>query len=180
MISTPLRMENPVRRPIVPPIKPNWASSVTFKHCQRHNRPYGWVHITSSYTNLDQISNSENRFCINFIISTKHQYLNFNLKYWPNLASEYWPRINLVTSLNISSKILTKRQLQNLAWTWTSKSWPKCSKSEQKIKFMTKPQFPNLQQTVANTILITNTSYSNNLEFGVGIFTCQGHINQVY
>ena len=30
-ISTPLRMEKPVRRPIVPPIKPNWASSVTFK-----------------------------------------------------------------------------------------------------------------------------------------------------
>ena len=31
MISTPLRMENPVRRPIVPPIKPNWASIVTFE-----------------------------------------------------------------------------------------------------------------------------------------------------
>ena len=31
MISTPLRMEKPVRRPIVPPIKPNWASAVTFK-----------------------------------------------------------------------------------------------------------------------------------------------------
>ena len=29
MISTPLRMEKPVRRPIVPPIKPNWASIVT-------------------------------------------------------------------------------------------------------------------------------------------------------
>ena len=32
MISTPLRMENPVRRPIVPPIKPNWASIVTLKY----------------------------------------------------------------------------------------------------------------------------------------------------
>ena len=30
-ISTPLRMEKPVRRPIVPPIKPNWASIVTFQ-----------------------------------------------------------------------------------------------------------------------------------------------------
>ena len=29
MISTPLRMEKPVRRPIVPPIKPSWASVVT-------------------------------------------------------------------------------------------------------------------------------------------------------
>ena len=46
---------------------------------------------------------------------------------------------------------------------------------------MTKPQFPNLQQTVANTILITNISNSNNLnKFWKGIFTRQGHINQVY
>ena len=32
MISTPLRMEKPVRRPIVPPIRPNWASIVTFSY----------------------------------------------------------------------------------------------------------------------------------------------------
>ena len=44
---------------------------------------------------------------------------------------------------------------------------------------MTKPELPNLQ-TVANIILITNTSNNNNLEFGVGIFTRQGHINRVY
>ena len=36
-----------------------------------------------------------------------------------------------------------------------------CSKSEQKFSFMTKPQLPNLQQTVANTILIINISNSN-------------------
>ena len=48
------------------------------------------------------------------------------------------------------------------------------------ISFMTKPQLPNLQQTVANTILITNISNSNNLnKFSVGIFTSKGHINQV-
>ena len=37
-----------------------------------------------------------------------------------------------------------------------------CSKSEQKFSFMTKPQLPNLQQTVANSILlidISNQSY---------------------
>ena len=63
-------------------------------------------------------------------------------------------------------------QLQNLAWTSTSESWPMCSKSEQKFNFMTKPQLPNLQQTVANTILIINISNSNNLnKFWVGIFT---------
>ena len=46
---------------------------------------------------------------------------------------------------------------------------------------MTKPKLPNLQQTVANTILITNIINSNNLnKFWVGIFTRQGHINQVY
>ena len=42
---------------------------------------------------------------------------------------------------------------------------------------MTKLQLSNLQQTVANTILITNISNSNNLnKFRVGILTRQGHI----
>ena len=59
--------------------------------------------------------------------------------------------------------MMNKLQLQNLAWTSTSKSWPTlCSKSEQMFSFMIKPQLPNLQQTVANTILIINISNSNN------------------
>ena len=37
----------------------------------------------------------------------------------------------------------------------------RCSKSEQKLSFMTKPQLPNLQQTVANTILITNCRWDH-------------------
>ena len=46
---------------------------------------------------------------------------------------------------------------------------------------MTKPQAPNLQQTIANTIHIINISNSDNLnKFWVGIFTNQGHISQVY
>ena len=37
------------------------------KHCRRHNGPEGWVHITSSNTNLDHnISSSESRPSINF------------------------------------------------------------------------------------------------------------------
>ena len=47
-----------------------------------------------------------------------------------------------------------------------------------KVSFISKPQLPSLQQTVANAILISN---SNNLnKFWVGIFTRQGRINQVY
>ena len=46
------------------------------KHCQWHNGPEGWVLITSSKTNLDQISSSESRPSINFKISTKHQPLH--------------------------------------------------------------------------------------------------------
>ena len=45
------------------------------KHCQRHNGPEGWVHITSYYTNLDKTI-SEFWLSINFQISTKHQYLD--------------------------------------------------------------------------------------------------------
>ena len=97
-------------------------------------------------------------------ISIKHQLQNFNqtsasqlnlkLKSWPNLASEYWPRFNFVTS--------SKHQRQNADQTSASKSrqnfnfkksWPKCSKSEQKLSFITKPQLPNLQLTVANSLL---------------------------
>ena len=52
----------------------NWK--LILKHCQRHNGPEGWVHITSSNTNLDQISSSESRPSINFKISTKHQPLH--------------------------------------------------------------------------------------------------------
>ena len=47
------------------------------KHCQRHNGPEGWVHITrSQFTNLEHIAISESWLSINFKISTKHQYLD--------------------------------------------------------------------------------------------------------
>ena len=69
--------------------------------------------------------------------------------------------------------MLNKFQLQNL-------DKPLCSKSEQKISFMPKRQLPN-HQAVANMILSINISNINNLnKFWVGIFTRQGHINQVY
>ena len=62
---------------------------------------------------------------------------------------------------------MTKLQLQNLAWTSTSKSWPNletlCSKSEQKLNFMTKLHLPHLHQTVVNTFLIINMNNRNNL-----------------
>ena len=122
------------------------------KHCQRHNGPEGWVlitkvsylgHITSSQTNLDQISSS---------------------KSWLNIASESRPRIIFI--------IATKGQQQNIDLTSASKSFAKIlrAKSGQKFVFMTKLQ-----------LLSINTSNSNNLnKFWVGIFTSQGHINQVY
>ena len=79
------------------------------KHCQRHNGPEGWVHlakitswglITSSNTNLDQISSSESRSSINFKISTKHQPLDLTTtwKSWPDPASESRPNSNFMTS----------------------------------------------------------------------------------
>jgi len=51
-------------------------------------------------------------------------------------------------------QILPELQLQNLDQTL-------CSKSEQKISFLTKPQLRNLQQIVPNMILISN-SYNIN------------------
>jgi len=54
---------------------------------------------------------------------------------------------------NISSKLLTKLQLQNLASELQLQNLDQTSysKSEQNFTFLTKPQLPNLQQTVANT-----------------------------
>ena len=169
----------------------NWKlakTKNTFKHCQRHNGPEGCVlltkvtslrHISNSYTNLDQTS-SESRPSTNFKISTKHQHINkiltkssfrilTNIQF-RNLnqtsAAKYWPNL----SFRISPELQLQTPDQTLCW-----------KSKQKFSFRTKPQLPNLQQTVANTILITNISNSNNLnKFWVGIFTRQGHVNQIY
>ena len=167
-----------------PPSDNSYLVGLIGKHSQRHNGPKGWVQYQSS-NKLKHKSWSS----FIFRIWTNHQLQNLNqtsgsrlkLKSWPNLASEFWPRFNCVTSTDVSSKTLTKLQLQNLGWTSTSNSWPKCSKAEQRLSFMTKPQLSNLQQTVANTILVINISNSNNLnKFWVGIFTRQGHINKVY
>ena len=62
-----------------------WANGLLSKTLQKHNGLEGWVqltkitclgHITSSSTNLDQISPSEYRPIINFKISSKHQHLH--------------------------------------------------------------------------------------------------------
>ena len=126
-----------------------------------------------------------------FRISTKHQLQNFN----QTSAS----RLNL--KFTILSRISTKIQLHNLYKTSATKYWPNssfkfclnfnfkiltipCAQSLNKslaLWTILTPQLPNLQQTVANTILNINISNSNNLnKFWVGIFTRQDHINQVY
>ena len=55
-----------------------------------------------------------------------------------------------------------------------------CAQSLNKRLAITKPQLPNKQQTNANTILSINIGNSNNLnKIWAGIFTRQGHTNQV-
>ena len=75
---------------------------------------------------------------------TKIQLRNLN----QTSAAKYSP--------NFSFKITPELQLQNLDQNL-------CSKYEQKFSFMTKPQLPNLQQTVANMILVINISNNNTL-----------------
>ena len=60
------------------------------------------------------------------------------------------------TKASLSDKILTKPQLQNL----DESLW---SKSEQRFKFVTKLQFPNLHQTIINSFFSINIGSSNNL-----------------
>ena len=79
--------------------------------------------------------------------------------------------------------MLNKLQLQILAWASTSKSWSTLVlKVWKKVKFKDQTSAPkSVKKTVANMILTINISNSNNLnKFWVGIFSRQGHINQVY
>ena len=85
---------------------------------------------------------------------------------WVQLTKVSQPRFNFMTLQisfpaakcwpNSSSKILPELQLQNLDQTL-------CSKSEPKFSSITKPQLPNMQQTVANKVLIINISNSYNI-----------------
>ena len=63
----------------------NLKRNEEMKHRQRHNGPEGWVHITSSNTNLDQTSFSKHLFQTSN--QTSPSQLNLYSKYWPNLAS---------------------------------------------------------------------------------------------
>lgn len=103
---------------------------------------------------------------------------------WPNLsldlravtsASQLNLRFKILTkpSVRISTKILLHKHYKtSAAKCWANSSFkvlpelrlqPLGLKSEQKCSFRTKRQSPNLQQTVANTILIINISNSNSL-----------------
>ena len=124
-------------------------------------------HITSSKTNLDQIS----------LYNRDHALTS---KFQPNnsISSQTNCReIGDGVSESVSDKGSQCRQLNqlfsNVGNLFTVQILPElkfqnldqtlCSRSEQKFSFMTKPQLPNLQQTVADTILIINISNSNNL-----------------
>ena len=104
------------------------------------------------------------------------------------LTSKSQPNISISTKLKLkilakpSFRILTKIQLRNLNQTSAANFrilTKPCAQSLNKSLAVC-PTASNLQQTVANTILIINISNSNNLKFWVGIFTHQGHTNQVY
>ena len=99
---------------------------------------------------------------------TKIQLRNLN----QTSAAKYWPNYSFKIRTKLQLQILPELQLQNLDQTL-------CSRSEHTFCFMTKPQLPNLQQTVANMILIINISNINNInKFWVG--TCKGHMYLLY
>ena len=135
-------------------------SRARLKHCQRHNGPEGWVHITRS-----QFTVHKSWTYYNFWILIKHwlqnlnqtsaSRLNLKLKSCPNPASEYWPRFNFVTS--------TKHQQQNTDQT-------SASKSRLNFKLLTKPcaeslnkslaLWPNLSFQICNKMLPTQFASS--------------------
>ena len=116
-----------------------------------------------------------------------------------NQTSTFWLNLKFNVLTKPSFRILTKVKPHNFNQAPASIYWPDlsftilpgfqlwvidqtlCSKSEQKFNFMTKLQLPHLHQIVVNMSFSINITNSNNLnKFWVGIFTRQGHINQVY
>ena len=80
----------------------NWPfRCLDYKHCQRHNGPEGWVHITRSHFTVHKSWTYYNRKSIKQLQNlnqTSAFRLNLKLKSWPNLVSGYWPIFNFVTS----------------------------------------------------------------------------------
>ena len=98
------------------------------KHCQRHNGPEGWLHMTSSNTNIDQISSSESRLKNQFLNQTSASPINLKFK----------------ISTKHSFRIATKIQLHNLYKTSAAKCWTNSS-------FKILPELQNLDQTMCST-----------------------------
>ena len=131
----------------------------TLSKAQR-TRGLSWYH--KLHTTLDQTSILRLR---NYTLTSKSQ---------PHISISTKSKFKILTKP--SFRILTKIQLRNLNQTSAAKYWPNfsfkispelqlqsldqtlCSKSEQKFSFMTIPQFQNLQQTVADTILIIKST----------------------
>ena len=138
---------------------------------------------------------------VEFISQVLTQIFKFHLQNLDQAStSKSQPNISILINLyQTSIRISTKAQLHNRNQTSEGKYWPNFSfkispelplqnldqilylKSDQKFSFMTKLQLPNLHQIVVNMFLGININNNNNLNmFWVGIFTHQGHINQVY
>ena len=78
-------------------------------------------YIASSNTDLDQISSSESWLSIN---KTSASPLNLKFKIFTQPGFRISTKIQLHNLCKTSAAKLNKLQLQNLAWTSTSKSWP--------------------------------------------------------
>ena len=116
----------------------------------------------------DNRTDNRVEFISQILIKLQLRNLNkaFTWKSQPNISLSTKLKSNILTKPSFI--ILTKIQLRNLNQTSAAKYWPNfsfkispelqlqtpdqtlCWKSEQKFSFVTKPQLPNLQQTVAN------------------------------
>ena len=85
------------------------------KHCQRHNGPEGWVHITRSQFTVHK----------SWTITISEFRLSINKKSQPNISNSTKSKVKILTKP--SFKILTKIQLRYLNQTSAAKYWPNFS-----------------------------------------------------
>ena len=106
MISTPLSMEKPVRRPIVPPIRPNWASTVTFILCMIYiGQDWGLCNFVKNLlTNSMLIQNTHLHIPLNLIKGCRVKE-NVNCLERSMLYKSTW-------NTNVTNLILAQKELR--------------------------------------------------------------------
>ena len=137
-------------------IKMLFSTNFKMKALPRAQRTWG---LSSTFQSLNKFKHeSWSNFILRISTSKSQPNIGLSIKLVQTyVASEYQPRFNFMTSTKHQqqNEMLNNLQLQNLAWTSTSKSWPKhtCAQSLNNSLAL----WPNLSIQTCNKLLPTRS-----------------------